>query len=209
MNIDKIITIMQTFSSSILIGKRGDPSEIIELYGMSKIQELYDISEEVLATYFREDRILLCGGIAYAVVDLLKKEGIDAKFIFLRHRTLSDFNFSLGKPFIKAIVSKDREEIVRFEGNLKVIPEDRSGTHAVIEVSLKEGKYIIDPTTALFYNSTKEDLLKGINVYDSYLFRDQYKYLNQSKHMCRGIFLWYATEVFWKNVVEWQYGHPS
>jgi hypothetical protein len=164
---------------------------------------------------FKEDdlkNVSTCQLIALELKKILKeKHDIDADYLFIYNNPLT-INFEYNKlmfnyEYLKLVKQRWFEKAEDFVEKNTVLFErykKQRYTHAMLEVLIGKEKYVIDPTCGIVYETGKEDLIRGIGVYESLLANNQCDFLMKS--IQRGQYTnIYSTIKYWRNVYHISY----
>lgn len=200
----EIIDTMWAILDRYLIAPKGMTDEVIR----KRYSGLSD-------TEFSElrGRRLLCTGFALALENALKKKGIPCRHLFVYQEPFVldglskndhtgkavDFN----KRYLSLVKAGRLEDAEKEVSALVVDIRDRHSVrrhvHCVVEVTIGNQDLMVDPTAGLFYNLTKEELIRGADIFKSYLYFDQIDYLLSNIHVGMTSLI-YTTHLFWRNV---------
>lgn len=151
-----------------------------------------------------------CQNIALKVQNILKSKNIKSDYIFLYSLPYStNFNnkFFFNREFLNVIQTKSISLIDNFLQktiSLKSIESTERYTHALLEINVNNGKWIIDPTAGLLYTTNKENLLRGIGIYESFYAFNQINLLKKSIHYGMTT-LYYTSHFFWNSIYHLSY----
>ena len=197
-----IIANLQSINNSILLGYPRLSEEEIR-------KDYCNLSDEEYET--KSKNKTLCQGAALFLLERLRELGIDCTYIFLYVDPIiidRVKGYGFNKRYADAIAKEDYKEVDRLCDEIIISYPDRYSveryTHAVIEVLIGNDKYIISPTTGLFYCVGKEELLRGNGIYESYKFCNQIDFIRNNIHINKRTLL-LASPIMWKRVYHISY----
>lgn len=201
----EIISVMRTILDNFIIAAKNISREVVR----ARYSHLSNEHFEQI-----QGKRLLCTGFGLAFESALKKKGIPCKHLFIYHEPFVLDGFSKKHHTGKAVGFNKRYMSLVKENKLIEAEKEvsdyalgvgnrytakRRHVHCVVEVSVGRDDLLVDPTVGLSYGCTKEDLIRGADVFKSYLYLDQVDYLMSNIHIGMPS-LFYTTSCFWRSV---------
>lgn len=154
----------------------------------------------------RKEEPTLCQKFALDIQQALTELGFEVRYLFAYlEPMLVDRvrGFGLNYRLAKAVAENKYKKATRL--CLKTITGfpardsiERS-THALLEIKIKDRFLVISPMAGLLYRATKEELLAGRGIWESWHFKNQVKYLLNNIHKNKRSLL-FATPIAWSKV---------
>lgn len=199
-----IVRELQILQNSTLIGGTHLSAEELR-------RDYSNITDEQYQSLATGQPSLLCQGMALALMETLKLQGILTSYLFVYIEPIViDRKVGLGfnGRYVHALLEKDYEKAKKLCQDIIIEYPDRCTveryTHALLEVQLGNETFVIDPMAGLLYCVSKEQLLHSQGIYESYAFLNQQEFLKSSIQVNKRSLL-LTTPLVWNKVYHISY----